>query len=154
MKYVDKCITFSEIPDEITLCINISNCPFECDGCHSPYLRDDVGTKFTFSNVIRDCKCNYGISCVCFMGGDSSPRDIDVCGEIVKANNLKSAWYSGADELSKDIHLANWDYIKLGHYDKDKGGLDKYTTNQRLYKIEDGKMIDITYKFWKDGKLK
>ena len=38
LKYVDSQITFREIPDEITLCINISNCPFRCKGCHSKEL--------------------------------------------------------------------------------------------------------------------
>ena len=27
LKFVDTMVTFSEIPDEITLCFNISNCP-------------------------------------------------------------------------------------------------------------------------------
>ena len=54
----------------------------------------------------------------------------------------------------------NWfDYIKLGHYDEELGGLNKETTNQRLYKIthevlEDGvkklEFKDITHLFWKN----
>ena len=28
LKYVDTLVTFSEIPDEISLCINVSNCPY------------------------------------------------------------------------------------------------------------------------------
>ena len=38
MKYTDTQVTFSEFPDEIALCINISNCPWHCPGCHSPEL--------------------------------------------------------------------------------------------------------------------
>ena len=44
LKYVETAITFSEVPDEITLCINISNCPCHCKGCHSQYLWEDKGT--------------------------------------------------------------------------------------------------------------
>ena len=44
LKYVDTKIVFREVPDEITLCINISNCPCHCKGCHSPYLAEDIGT--------------------------------------------------------------------------------------------------------------
>ena len=43
MKYVDTKVVFSEIPDEITLAINISGCPVKCFGCHSKYLWEDVG---------------------------------------------------------------------------------------------------------------
>ena len=28
LKYVDTMVTFSEVPSEITLCINVSNCPY------------------------------------------------------------------------------------------------------------------------------
>ena len=43
LKYVDTQVVFREIPNEITLAINISNCPFKCEECHSPYLREDIG---------------------------------------------------------------------------------------------------------------
>lgn len=62
---------------------------------------------------------------------------------------LKVGWYSGKQELSKDIDIENFDYIKLGPYIEDLGGLKSPNTNQRLYKIIDGEMIDITNKFWK-----
>lgn len=38
LKYVDTAIVFSEIPDEVTLAINISGCPNKCKNCHSQYL--------------------------------------------------------------------------------------------------------------------
>ena len=43
LKYVDTKVVFQEIPDEITLAINISNCPCHCPGCHSSYLAEDIG---------------------------------------------------------------------------------------------------------------
>ena len=44
------------------------------------------------------------------------------------------------------------DYIKIGPYIKDKGGLDSKGTNQRMYEVisdKNGRRIlnDITYKF-------
>ena len=36
-------VTFSEFPNEISLCINISQCPCNCPGCHSSYLAEDIG---------------------------------------------------------------------------------------------------------------
>ena len=43
LKYVGYDIVFQEIPDQVTLAINLSLCPNHCVGCHSPYLRNDVG---------------------------------------------------------------------------------------------------------------
>ena len=42
IKYLETLVAFAEIPDEITLCINITNCPCNCNGCHSSYLSNIV----------------------------------------------------------------------------------------------------------------
>ena len=47
LRYTDYDIVFQEIPDEVTLAINISNCPNRCKGCHSAYLMEDVGDLLT-----------------------------------------------------------------------------------------------------------
>ena len=48
LKYVDAKVVFAEVPDEVTLAINISNCPCQCKGCHSSYLAQDIGKKAFF----------------------------------------------------------------------------------------------------------
>ena len=159
LKYVDTLVTFSEIPDEITLCINISNCPCHCKGCHSSYLAEDIGEELNISTLRELINNNKGITCVSFMGGDSEPSIINILAQWIKINYLsKVAWYSGRQELSKKIDLKNFDYIKLGPYIEELGPLNSKTTNQRFYETvqvyyEDGsfgyELIDITYKFWK-----
>ena len=47
LKYVNSSVVFQEIPDEVTLAINISNCPCHCPGCHSKYLWEDIGLPLT-----------------------------------------------------------------------------------------------------------
>ena len=156
-KYYNSMVVFEEIPDEITLAINITNCPCRCVNCHSKFLWEDVGTELTFEELERLIKENDGITCVCFMGGDANPKEINDLATYISAKNmcgyksLKIGWYSGKDELSEDIDIRLFDYIKLGHYDEKFGGLDKETTNQRLYKIAHDKesLIDITSKFWR-----
>ena len=157
IKYYNSMVVFEEIPDEITLAINITNCPCRCVNCHSKFLWEDVGTELTFEGLERLIKENDGITCVCFMGGDANPKEINDLATYISAKNmcgyksLKIGWYSGKDELSEDIDISLFDYIKLGHYDEKFGGLDKETTNQRLYKIAHDKesLIDITSKFWR-----
>ena len=150
LKYVDTLVTFSEVPDEISLCINISNCPCHCKNCHSSYLAQDIGTELTFNEVRKLIKKNSGISCIAFMGGDSEPERVNALASFITNHyQLKVAWYSGRQELSKEIDLQNFDFIKLGSYKEEFGPLNSKTTNQRLYKVSDGELIDITSKFWK-----
>ena len=157
LKYVNYDITFQEIPDEITLCINISNCPCHCIGCHSSYLAEDIGEKLTLDKIYKLIENNEGITCICFMGGDSSPKEIDMFARCIKdLYDIKVAWYSGRQELSKYINLKCFDFIKLGPYIEEFGPLNSKTTNQRFYQVikshyEDGtsgyELLDTTYKF-------
>jgi len=150
LKYTDTQVTFAEVPDEITLCINISNCPCHCKGCHSPYLAQDIGNELHPEDIIDFYEKYDGISCICFMGGDSDPKWLNILAEFVKMNipKWKVAWYSGRQELCKDIHLEYFDFIKLGPYIPDKGGLNFPKTNQRFYQVIDGNLIDKTKLFW------
>lgn len=159
IKYLETLVAFAEIPDEITLCINITNCPCNCNGCHSSYLSKDIGEELNNDVLDKLISDNSGISCIAFMGGDSSPKEINDLAKYVKDKYpISIAWYSGRQELSKDINLDNFDYIKLGPYIKELGPLTSKTTNQRLYQY--GKLFsdytidkcwrDITYKFWND----
>ena len=77
LKYANFDIVFQEVPDEVTLAINISNCPNQCVGCHSQYLWKDVGyvlDKESLDELVE--KYQSGITCVCFMGGDAEPYDV------------------------------------------------------------------------------
>jgi anaerobic ribonucleoside-triphosphate reductase activating protein len=153
MKYVDTLVSFSEIPDEITLCINISNCPNKCEGCHSSWLQENIGIELNDYELYDIINKNSGISCVCFMGGDSDPEEINNLAIKIKSKNLKVGWYSGNSKISDKINIKNFDYIKIGPYLKDKGPLSDKNTNQKMYKIIHftgmDSLKDITYKFWK-----
>ena len=150
IKYYNAMVVFEEIPDEITLAINITNCPCKCHGCHSKFLWDDVGSLLTTNELDGLIEKNDGITSVCFMGGDRNPELISALAEYVhEVKHLKVGWYSGLDELSDKINLKWFNYIKIGHYDEKMGPLNKNTTNQRFYKVNGDKLDDITKKFWK-----
>lgn len=153
IKYVETEVVFREIPDEITLAINISNCPCHCEGCHSSYLAEDIGKELTIGELDSLIKSNSGISTVSFMGGDIDPSYIIELAKYVKEvyPELKIAWYSGRQEINDTVKesLAYFDFIKVGPYIKELGPLDSRTTNQRFYKIINGQLIDTTSKFWK-----
>lgn len=161
LKYVDAKVVFAEIPDEITLAINISGCPCNCKGCHSSYLAGDIGKPLIeypkgysddfIVHVDELIEKSSGISCVSMMGGDSDPCLVNVLASYIKYTypKLKVAWYSGRQELSDSIDLFNFDYIKLGPYKEEFGPLNSRTTNQRFYKVSGRELVDITSKFWK-----
>ena len=162
MKYLDYAVTFSEFPDEISLCINITHCPWRCKGCHSPELRKDIGKELSYTELDKIIEKSHGISCVGLMGGDYDTSFINSLAFYIKDKypELKVGWYSGNSRLSDNIELKWFDYIKLGPYDEEKGGLNNPNTNQRMYEYNkfysdftiDKGWRDITYKFWKNGK--
>ncbi|MGC3977646.1 MAG: anaerobic ribonucleoside-triphosphate reductase activating protein [Paludibacteraceae bacterium] len=148
LKYADYDIVFREIPDEVTLAINLSNCPHKCAGCHSPHLREDIGELLS-PTALTELLSRYSaaVTCVCFMGGDANPNEVCLMADFVRktsGNKLKTAWYSGFNTLKKNKYSRSFDYIKLGEYIEQLGALDKKTTNQRLYKIENGYLKNIT----------
>lgn len=151
LKYLNTQVVFQEIPNEITLAINISNCPCHCEGCHSPYLAEDIGEPLDLQHLTDLIDKNKGITCVCIMGGDANPSEVDDIAQDIKEYypELKVGWYSGRQELSKEIDLHNFDYIKLGPYKEEFGSLNSRTTNQRFYKVSSRELVDITNKFWK-----
>lgn len=153
LKYVDTKEVFAEIPDEITLAISISGCPIRCKGCHSTYLWDDVGEPLSVSSLSTLLTDHVGVTCVCFMGGDQSPEEIDTLAKWVKENSdVRTAWYSGADDVSPAVDLSNLDYLKIGHYSQKVGPLNSPTTNQILWRIDhngiENQKVNITSKFW------
>lgn len=150
-KYHNFDIVFAEIPDETTLAINITGCPYRCEGCHSPHLRLDAGTPLD-DGELEALTDRYGsaVTCVCFMGGDAEPREIERLARLVRRLHpeLRTGWYSGREEMPAEIDPASFDYIKLGGYDRSRGALTSPTTNQRLYAVNrDGSLSDITCKF-------
>lgn len=151
LKYVDTQVTFAEIPDEISLCISISNCHIRCKGCHSRYLWKDTGEPLTEEELHQLIDRNAGITCVCFMGGDIAPDEINSLAGYVRKEypQLKIGWYSGTDQLTIHTEYCNFDFIKFGPYVKELGGLISQKTNQRLYSIKGGKFTNITSRFWK-----
>ena len=150
MKYLYHNIVFSEIPDEVSLSLSISGCTRNCSGCHTSELRGDVGDVLD-ENEIDKLMDKYGdhITCILFLGGDQFHLEMKSLFEYIRSKySLKIALYSGANDISSEL-VNLLDYVKMGPYDKDLGGLDKKTTNQKLYKIsESGLFKNITEKFW------
>ena len=154
LKYAYCKEVFKEVPGEITLGISISGCTIKCRGCHSRDLWEDKGTPLDVEELDRLLKQHQGITCLLLLGGE---HDIDALTALFMSahKKIKTAWYCGLDILPKNHQgiIQYLDFIKLGHFDMELGGLDSPTTNQHLYQIEhqgDGNYwrTDITHLFW------
>ena len=155
LKYLFTKEIFEEVPGEISLGISITGCQQHCFGCHSRELWEDKGTPLTIDELQRLLDKHKGITTLLLLGGE---HDIDALTELFQYvyKKIKSAWYCGLDMIPKDnLGIIQYlDYLKLGHYDHELGGLDSPTTNQRFYQIEhfpngEYMKIDLTNKFKK-----
>ena len=71
----------------------------------------------------------------------------------MKSKGLKTCVYSGSDDRSDFEYVLDLlDYLKIGHFDEAAGSLESQTTNQRFYRLECGRLIDITSLF-REGRL-
>lgn len=147
-------VVFEEIPDYISLAIEITNCPGHCVGCHSPWLREDIGEELTVEKLNELIDQNRWVNCVCFMGEGKDPEALKRLAFAVRLRSdypRKVALYSGRNEVEPEYDQY-FDFIKVGPYIEEYGPLNKETTNQRLYEVKWHEEVperdDITYKFW------
>lgn len=150
MKYVDTKVVFREVPDELTLAVNISNCPVHCPGCHSSYLARDIGEVLDKESLESLISANPGITCVSFMGGDAEPQTVRELALWVKSKytGMKTCWYSGRDLENARKILDSLDFVKVGPYMDEYGPLDSPDTNQRFYRICRNADGDIVLDDW------
>lgn len=154
LKYVGYAVAFQEVPHETSLIFNISGCPYKCIGCHSQYLWEYTG-KYISEEIDHILGQYKGfVTCVCFMGGDQNLAELRQLLIKCKSLEFKTCVYSGSNDKSIFKELLNViDYLKIGEYVGELGGLNSKTTNQRFYQIKTNKerqlaFDDKTYLFW------
>lgn len=149
IKYKDSYIVFEEIPDRVSLAVNITNCQNNCIGCHSPELRLNSGIELTEEEIDKLINENYGIDCFLFMGeGKDMVRLLEIARYVKNKYDIAVAIYSGRNNVEEEYYEI-FDYVKVGEYKKEFGPLNSSTTNQRLYRMTEGEKEDITHLFWK-----
>ena len=157
MKYLYCKEVFSEVPGEITLALSISNCQIKCKGCNQKELWEDIGSILDSSVLKTLLQRHRGITCVLFMGsGNKEYQVLNSLAIEAHKNGLKVAVYLGEDNIPEELDKSYFDYIKIGHWDTSKGGLDSPTTNQKMYFLEhqeDGTYWEtcINHKFLKNN---
>jgi anaerobic ribonucleoside-triphosphate reductase activating protein len=146
LKYYSYTIVFQEIPDETSLCFEITGCPLRCSGCHSPHLRNHkLGEELTDGVLVELLEKHKGfITCVLFFGGEWQEEDLINNLSLCRTHGLKTALYTGRESVSQKLkdHL---DYLKTGPYIKELGGLQNTeTTNQVLINVKTGRKVECS----------
>lgn len=152
IKYVPEMtsVVLEEIPDRVSLAVEISNCRGNCLGCHSPFLKKDIGRELTPEVIDAMVANNFGVNCFLFLGEGRDPEALLDLADHVRSLGLDAAVYSGR-EVVEPVFWTHFDYIKLGPYKEEFGPLNNPATNQRLYCVQDGRPEDITDRFWHKG---
>ena len=146
LKYVPEMtsVVMEEIPDMVTLAVDISNCRGNCPGCHSPFLQQDIGEELTSSVIDSLVESNFGVNCFLFLGEGKDLQSLLSLAAHVHSLGLKAALYSGRQTVEEEI-WNTFDYVKVGPYVDALGPLNFRTTNQRLYRVHpNGEREDIT----------
>jgi len=151
MLFFDYSITHLEMPGDICLTFYISECQNRCPDCHSQDLWKPVGSELPGCFVPLLQLYRQRISCICFLGeGRNTAAEhtefAHLC-NIARQYELKTCLYSGRDCEIEDWMLC-FDFVKVGSYQKEFGPITETTTNQKMYKINNGKHIDVTHIFW------
>ena len=140
LKFLGYSVAMQEVPNEISLVINISGCPYKCKGCHSKYLWEYKGNYVDAElfGIIKQYE-NL-ITCVCFMGGEQNQNELISHLKHIKNKGYKTCLYSGCDDLNYLYSVLPYlDYLKYGSYNEKflsnnyySNGLKLASTNQKF----------------------
>lgn len=154
IKYTSAQITFREVPNEVSLSIDISNCPYKCKGCHSAYLQKNIGNELSIQVLDKMIDEHADeITCITFLGDGN---DFEAMSKLIKhCYDMKffTCMYTGSTDVDRILAFCgDWlTFLKTGPYIEKCGGLDAPTTNQQFFKINRINGIialdDITYLF-------
>ena len=142
LKYLGYAIALQEVPNEISLVINVSGCPHKCEGCHSQYLWGYDGNILIDDFVELLSKYKDMITCVCFMGGEQNKDELYSYLMFIKSIGLNTCLYSGCTSLNDVEELLPFlDWVKIGRYIESlttdnniQYGIKLATSNQHIYK--------------------
>lgn len=136
-------VELQAVPDEIALALSISGCNLKCKGCHSPFTWDNnYGSPLT-EEILKGLISKYKhITCVLFYGGEWNEKELIKLFKVVKRYELKLCLYTGLEKISDSI-IHYLDYLKVGAYKEELGGLEKKTTNQQLFRVRNKDSLEL-----------
>lgn len=143
--FYTKNVVFQEVPNEISLSFSIAGCPRNCKNCSwKNEMNDERPKQLTNSLYNRYLNKYQGLaSCVLFLGGEWNQQDLINKLKMAKQKGYKTCLYTGCllNEISDELKN-NLDFIKVGPYIEEKGGLNNPNTNQRFIDLVNNKILN------------
>lgn len=139
-------ITFQEVPNEVSLVLSISGCPLKCKGCHSSHLWKESGAELS-REIFQQHLNRYKnlITCICFFGGEWDAESLVNFLSLAKDKGLKTCLYTGFEDVDEKIK-DQLDYLKVGPWVEELGGLDDKKTNQRFIDVKSGNIMNHLFR--------
>jgi anaerobic ribonucleoside-triphosphate reductase activating protein len=136
-------IVFQEVPGEISLAFYVCGCPFQCKGCHSPELWTEKSGETLTPDLYGQLLDRYQgyASCVLFMGGEWHLQQLKEFLKTAQDQKYKTALYTGLEEIPEFLGK-NLDFVKLGPWRQERGGLSSPTTNQVFLDLSTKKILN------------
>lgn len=143
MNYKSLQITFQEVPDEISLCFLITGCPLRCRGCHSSDAWASDGGRVLTRDHFEELLEKYGdaITCVCFLGGEWEEENLRQLCRTAQRRNFKTCLYTGLEDVGEGVKEF-LDFLKVGPYVPELGGLASRGTNQKFIDLKTMKILN------------
>jgi anaerobic ribonucleoside-triphosphate reductase activating protein len=81
------------------------------------------------------------LTAVVFLGGEWHPEALSDCLQKARSLGLVTCLYTGMEDVDASLktHL---DYLKVGPWRRDLGGLDSPSTNQRYIDLRSGRILN------------
>jgi anaerobic ribonucleoside-triphosphate reductase activating protein len=150
-------LSTAEIPGELALTIMFNNCQQHCPSCHSPYLwlkRKTFSLVELTAKVYEFINKYPDITAILLMGGDTNGLTqqefydlIDVLGDIrpigIYSGSSSKEHQENLYHVTRNLESVQW--LKLGDFKQELGGLETPGTNQRFYKKEYNVLFDNSY---------
>ena len=132
--YTEFGLSEREVPGEISICVYLSGCCHKCRNCHYPLLQEkDYGERLMdyYKDIIELYRKQA--TCVCFLGEgantDIEHNEFRLVVQYARLHGLKTCLYSGRD-VGVEEWMQMFDYVKVGSYIEELGGLENRNTNQ------------------------
>lgn len=146
-------IVFQEIPHHISLAFYVCGCPLKCSGCHSPELWTEKNgyplNAELFIKLVRRYKDR--ITCVLFMGGEWHEGELIEFLQLARAENLLTGLYTGLEAITPRLEK-NLDFVKIGPWRQELGGLSSPRTNQVLWDLRSNIILNELFQNNSGGK--
>lgn len=146
MKYSEFDIVTQEVPGEVSLSFAITGCEIRCKGCHSPQLwNKNFGNELSekkYMTLLKRYKKHA--TCVLFMGGEWYKKELISFLQKAKEMGYKTCLYTGKNEIDHKIYR-ELNFLKTGSWIREKGGLDKATTNQLFTEVKTLKKLNYLF---------